>query len=331
MFPGSDVEDDDDDIVQAEGQPANYIMSYRGLQDGVVLKFSVTPAPLGGHDIPVSGGQYVYEAILLLWLHAWFDARTTADATPFIPVFDSKMKTGGDLFGFFSHMDILLPLCLKSLVLRHGDEVQQSLGISEKVLLDKEHMKILELFMEMISSCLMGEAMATPEDRDKALLRALTSSEIVIEFLQGLFAILHQEQIHCLIKTYFRTLRNCETEHLKENNNGMIEFEWTQETIHRVKSSRQLRLRAVEMLAVLPSFLALNFPLKYSDRAANLSSSGMKSTWKMQYSEADQERASDNWPTLPRDGKLPESGWLAKILVDEGLWICGLSCEAVGR
>jgi len=86
---------------------------------------------------------------------------------------------------------------------------------------------------------------------------------------------------------------------------------------------------------VLPAFLSLNFPLKFADRpATSQSGSLVKPTWKMQYIE---NTTDDICPKLINqsygyasgDSRRPGSGWLARLLTQEGLSVCSLSCEAV--
>lgn len=337
IFPGSDAEEDDDIVEKNDRihRPA----SFRGPRDGLIMKFTIQGVHhYIGKDLPVAGGQHVYEAIILLWLRAYsdYDSDRSKNGVSDIPIMDLSSRATNLLFDFFSHLDVLLPLCLKSFALRHGIEVQHVHGTSDNVVLDKDHAAILEMLAEILARCLMGQALAYTENadfkgRDKALLRALASSEWVVEFFQGLLAFVHPENMHRIIKRYFKTLRTFETEHVKENSDGLLEFSWTERTIHRVRSSRQLRLRAVEMLSVLPSFLALNFPMKFSCSTAwsGDNTTQAESTWMMQYSDTGDKTISGKAETRETDCKLPQCGWLARLVVDEGLSICALSCEAV--
>jgi hypothetical protein len=231
-------------------------------------------------------------------------------------------------------MDLFLPLCLKSVALRLHDGADRG-----KAILDEKHVNVLEqLSMALARSIMLqystNDYIDAPES---ALSQALMSSEHVLDFFEGLFAVLHPQHMRCLIESYMKALRDCEDEHIKENNDGLLEFDWTKQSMHQIRLSRQLRLRAVEKLAVLPSFLQVNAPLKFSDHFLSHSTTVDNegdSTWKIQYSDSNHDAPSHGRPphefmTRNVDKKLPESGWLAFVLADEALSICALSCEAV--
>ena len=268
-------------------------------------------------------GEYLYESLLVLWIKVWSEESHT-DRNG-IPVLDSP-ATSLLFMGFFANMDILLPLILKSIALRHG---------SSKAILDAGHVDVLKQFVEMLSLLLMGQALVesksiAPDSKNCSLLKALESADVVVDFLSGMFAVLHPEHMRSMVETFFKTLRACEQ--LKENKDGLAQAEWTAESIQRVKACRQIRLRACEKLAVLPSFLAINYPLKYSDRLEPVTSriNVGDSTWKMQYNETRQCPNSEFIKVSANtDSRRPQSGWLARRLAEELLSICALSCEAV--
>ena len=136
---------------------------------------------------------------------------------------------------FYAHMDIVLPLCLKSIVLRCSNVANPSKIAFAKVVFDDGHMAVFEPFVEMASRALMGEALsgANTLDRSNSLLRAMYSADTVLDFLVGLAAVVHPAQFRVLLARYFTTLRDCETEHL-ETIDGDVAFAWTDERLHRV-------------------------------------------------------------------------------------------------
>ena len=280
---------------------------------------------------------------MVLWLREWLDHvettlkkrdnRSSAGhvATFPIPLFNPISSGVGDVFCFYAHMDYLLPLCLKSIVLRYSDEVSSNFTAATKAILDDNHMLIFEAFVELLVRGLVGQALSgfgPPDERDKALVRALASSDGVLDFLVGLTSLLHPQHMNVLLTKYFHTLRDCETEHLEEHI-AAGDFKWTEESLHRVRCSRQLRIRAIEVFASLPSFLALNYPLKFAGQA--ILTKGSKPSWISQYREITIEKSAVQTAPTYEDGieRLPKSGWLAELLVGEGLSVCSLSCEAV--
>jgi hypothetical protein len=306
VFPGSDNDEDEDEDAPSERKESKYYR-FRGQHGRTPWTFSTSP-------------KYVYEALFVLWSQAWPGSENSNSKN--IPL------------GFCEHMDIFLPLCLKSIALRLHDSSHRG-----KAILDEKHMTVLEQLSVVLAKSIMlqyctNDHIDAPES---ALLQALVSSEHVLDFFEGLFAVLHPQHMLCLITSYMETLRACEHEHIQENNDGLLEFDWTKQSMHQIRLSRQLRLRAVEKLAVLPSFLSLNYPLKFSDHLLSPSrtvDNEGDSTWKVQYSDCNHDALSQGRPrhefmTTSADKKLPGSGWLAFLLANEALSICALSCEAV--
>jgi hypothetical protein len=301
------------------GRPLKFTASGRCLDDAASL----------------ATGKHIYESLLVLWLQVWLEQNDENDRIS-IPDFDSP-STSLVILDLFTHKALLLPIILKSIALRHASQRRSSSG----AVLDPSHIIVLQQFVEMLACCLMGQALAhsnkssTPDGNNYSLLKALESTDVIVDFFCGLAAVLHSEHMRSLLKRFFSTLRLCESEKFKENKKGLPDFEWTAQSIHRVKSSRQIRLHACEKLAVMPSFLALNFPVKYSDRNVPVISRGTSgdSNWKMQYSESKRDDSADyKFSTLQSqsdDAKRPQSGWLARLLLDETLSICAMSCEAV--
>jgi len=344
-LPGSDDEEEgcseDQDSFEANLRLIGGA-TFRGRPDGPMLLFTVRSNT--SHEVPVSSGEYLYESIILLWLRAWLDHVESSltgavDTSSFIfatfpiPEYDATHPCVNSILSYYAHMDVLLPLCLKSIVHRYSIEVSPMYPPTTKALVDDRHMIVFEPFVELLARGLMGQAIGgagSPEGRDLSLFRGLSSSEYVLDFLVGLLGVLHSEHVHCLLRKFFTTLRDCETEHLGTAASG-FDFEWSEESLHRVRSSRQLRLRAIETLAVLPSFLALNYPPKYSLNNFSATRS-KKSTWRQQYREIPEppSHCGGQHPFY-QDGveRLPPCGWLSDLLINEGLSICALSCEVV--
>lgn len=326
LFPeGSDIDD----------TPASELL--RGHFDGPLFAFSVKFER--DNEVPVRCGEFIYESVVILWLRAWLDhveARlrdqdrnpTETVATFPIPKYDPKSYSSESVFSFYAHMDFLLPLCLKSFAVRYSIEVAPSYPIATRAMLDDGHMLIMEPFVELLARGLVGQALSglgSADGRDEGLARALQTSITVVEFLVGLMTILHGEQMHVLLNKFFLTLRDCETEHLGNFLADGGEFSWTEESLHRVRCCRQLRLRAIEMISSVPSFITLNYPKKYPSgvRPPKLPSvSWLHQSHVQGDTGGDPKRDSGNQ-------KLPRSGWLADLLTGEGLLVCSLSCEVV--
>jgi len=344
--PGSDAEDDTDASNQTRpGQKHESvpILKYRNLLDEAVLSFSVKSG--ADDDVALGRGKFVYETIIVLWLRAWLDhvegsfrkpsihtgRQTTTFDVPYIDPSVSQPEGNEPIFSFYAHLDFLLPLCLKSIVMRYSEDVMSRYPPGSKVMLDEGHLRIFEPFVELLARGLVGQAlsgMSSAEAREVALRRALESSDVVLDFLIGLFSVLHAEHMRILLTNYFAILLDTETEHLGDNINETT-FEWTDENLHRVRCSRKLRLRGIEKLSVLPSFLAMNYPMKYSRSIESLESK--KATWLKQYNDIDPDSPSSIEDSLEENGveKLPHSGWLARLIIVDSLSVCALSCEAV--
>ena len=326
---GSATDSDSDDEGISNGLP-----SFRGPSDCPILRFSASRG--AESDFLVACGSFLYESIFLLWLRAWLDfieggidSSVSVDnkITSFVILPESGSKNDQPIFAFFANLDFLLPICLKSIVMRYSREISPNYPASTKAIVDDGHLRVLEPFVEMLARGLMGQALAglcSGETLEESLLRALKSSTVVNEFLAGLATVLHAEHIHSLLSKYFRTLRDCETEHLGDLSS--TDFQWTLENLHRVRSSRQLRLQAIEGFSTMPAFIALNFPRKYT--GATPSEKATRADWLHQYVDFDEK---DFWnPRVHSPSKrAPPSAWLAQLLTREALSICSLSSESV--
>lgn len=314
---------------------------FRGQLDGPLFRFSLTFEQ--NNQIPSGLCDYVYESIIIMWLRAWLDhvelslrerSSNSADqaATFPIPPYDFAPNNSRVIFRFYFHMDLLLPLCLKSFIFRYNSHVSPLFPPATKVVLDHNHMLVLEPFVELLARGLVGQVLSglgSIESREESLQRALKSSEKILDFLVGLVSFLHAEHSRALLSKFLHTLRNCETEHLGSDISD-INFHWDEESLHRVRCCRELRIRTLETLLVLPAFVNLNYPLKFSGQAEYSKSS--RASFFQQYQETDVNRSwSASNSIIYKDGfdRLPKSGWLADLLIGEGLSVSALSSEAI--
>lgn len=346
FVPGSDDEDSTVEIPPRQDGTygvENTSSVFRGNQDGPL--FILSSASVHEGEISLAGGQFVYESIMMLWLQKWSDhfymqvedtenplQRGSRRAIAFpLPRFDPLRPSENILISFFDHMDLFLPICLKSVALRYSVEVLPLYPPATKVLLDKGHETIFEGLVEMLARGLVGFALAGIESSSKEenLFRAVSASEGVVDFIVGLIPILHAEHMRAIISKYLKTLKDTETEHLGGSFPD-IEFSWTEESLVRVRCSRQLRLAAIEAFASVPSFCNINVPCKLSEELRPVKP--RSALWLRQYHSGERSKSTDLdiSPKYP-DGveRLPLPGWLSDIVVDEALSVCSLSSEAV--
>lgn len=342
LFPGSDIDDDDDDSASynESKERAAYCSNssiFRGSRNCRKLEFSIRRHHINRKKSQkVTRGLYTYESIMILWLKSWEDYVNTIHQSSskngiVINFLGNKSNNCGDKYAmFYLQIDILLPIMLKSICLRCAPVSNSSSKHNVvRYILDKDHAFMFDSFVEMLAIGLMGQAMAELQQNTEhgTLDKAIVACDHVVDFFIGLFAVFHPAHMEGLICKFFTTLRACETVQNGPCKDGP--FEWNETTLHRTKCSRQLRLRAIEKLAVLPNFVALNFPLRFLDKIVSVPSK--KSSWTMQYgihtlSDKSRDRFEDESTT---DGMLPRSGWLASLLTNESLSMVALACEAV--
>ena len=343
VFPGSDDEHSREDTKESQGQEQSRFdkISFRGQLDKPLFKFSLNFEQK--NQIPSGLCEYVYESVIVMWLRAWLDhvelslrertsSSTNGAATFPIPPFNFSDHSSQMIFHFYAHMDLLLPLCLKSFIFRYSSRVTPLFPPTTKIILDPNHMLLLEPFFELLARGVVGQVLAglgSAKSREESLQRALLSSDIILDFLVGLISILHAEHSRALVSKFLHTLRNCETEHLGSDVSD-INFQWDEESLHRVRCCRVLRIRTLEALLILPAFVNLNHPPKYSGQT-DYSKSTTKSAWFQQYQETDMKNSWSTEQTLHDDvvDRLPKSGWLADLVIGEGLSVSALSSEAI--
>lgn len=339
MYPGSDADEDFGDADSGQDTDEPVLRSCDDVQD---LAFTISDSGVTNTNEP-DIFPFVYEMTMVLWLRSFVaqiemcggdDEDSISDGPPSIrhsALFralseDANVSASAPFYMFHSHMDILLPLCLKSFLLRCTSVLPDSVQ-SGRILLDECHMKVFVLFIEMLAHGLIGEAMEGPDDdaeADLALLKSLSTSQFVLDFIVGLASVLHPQHVAVLLQRHFKILRDFEIP--DETSSGA--FVWSKNAIRRARCSRQLRLRSVERLACLPNFVALNYPLKYRDKPR--SSSQQSVSWFAQSTAEEMDGLDSSiCPYLDGRGRIPESGWLANLLAGESLSIASLSCEAV--
>jgi hypothetical protein len=319
VLQGSDGEFDSGD-----GQPENGDRNgkandpvFRGEASSILLPFSY------GH-LDTNEAQsrvFAYEPIIALWVKAWIRHTSRSKECDFPPLRLWQEDRGSPIYGFYAHMDILLPMCLKSIILRCAPLLPQSPSTS-RIILDNSHMEILFPFVGVLASSLLGEANSGYE-KDEALSMALHSMDTVLDFLIGLASVLHPQQLAELLQKFFKVLRDAETYGASV---GLQEdFKWTPDSIHSVRCSRQLRLRAIERFSTIGPYLAINFPMKFTEWKPG--NRPIRRTWAAQSKSVG--KAVHDVPSTKPGGAdlLPKSGWLADLLVNESLLICSLSCE----
>lgn len=293
---------------------------FRGEASCILLPFSY--GHLNTDD--AKSHVFAYEPMMALWVKAWLrhmSGNSASKESAFPPLRLWHGDSGSPIYGFYVHMDILLPMCLKSLILRCSPMLPQSPS-STRIVFDTSHMEVLFPFMGVLASCLLGEA-NTGDEKDDALSMSLDSMDTALDFLIGLASVLHPQQLAELVQKFFKVLRDAET--FVEGMEKGAAFAWTPESIHAVRSSRQLRLRAVERFATIGPYLAINFPMKFTEwKPGNRE---YPPSWTEQFSAAS-KNVVEIAATKPVGADLlPNCGWLADILVSESLVICSLSCE----
>ena len=148
-------------------------------------------------------------------------------------------------FSFTRHISFFLPLCLKSLALRCSQHYTTKL-IVPMTFLDDRHMQILAPLVETIALGIMKEAMSGSSgesNSDQMLVKSLSNSDCALDFLVGLFALLHPSQVSTLIVCYFNVLEECEDPIEMNQNQGEFRHK---PILRRINCARQIRLHAVE-------------------------------------------------------------------------------------
>jgi hypothetical protein len=282
---------------------------------------------------------HLYERLFTLWVQSWtsFAAQlqserqmrassATVPAWPYEALLSSNNPSAGEKLAvsFIRHGAFFLPLCLKSLAMRCCRQ-QSTYMIVPMTFLDESHLQILCPLVETLAIGAMREALSgssATSNADQTLARAFSTNKTSLDFVIGLFALLHPSQVSSALRAYFAMLDECEdpinTGHHTADSVDKHKF-------RRVKCARLLRLHAVEMLAVMPKFIALNYPPKYTGHTPKTNSEA--SMWTNQRNNTQDENKLQ--ACLEKFDRYPQSFWLAELLMDQCLSIVLNGCEAI--
>jgi len=278
------------------------------------------------NSVPNGFGDYLYETIIVIWLRAWLDhvqrvngGSIIAFPVPKVSPMEASVLT---VMQLYSQAYCLLSLCLKSMVLRFRTQTACSNLKAPRVVLDELHMRLLEPFVELLARGAVGVALVGIETsesvKEDQFLKAISAGETVLDFLVGCASIVHSTQFNLMLRKYFSTLRDCETEHMSLRVNSGYPYEWNEESLIRVRTCRHLRIRAIEVFAALPNYVASQ-GFSVAEESSSPAHQAQLPSW---FDQKTKEHV--HW-----SGRAEMKQSLGKILCDEGLAICSLSCESV--
>ena len=326
--PGSDIEDEDAAESLSHSGSAYYTSegTFRSPFNCQVLRFSIKgERNSDSRYLPIGRGDFIYESLLVLWLHAWMSQSGDMSTLDI-----GATSKGKNAQMFFDHLDVLIPICLKSIVLRYSKAVEAPQSRISRVIVDQGHMNVLTSFMEMLALFVMeqsAEGLETTNDASADLEEALVNVDYIVDFLVGLCAVFHPAQIDTLLNKLFDVLRQCDGMKRGSEQTQSV-LDWSADALRRSKCSRKLRLRIIERLAVLPNFVALNYPRRVMSE--KISGRKKKESWTNQHNDSTSDEPAPSGDLLNSgDDLLPKSGWLAELLTIEALSICSQSCQAV--
>jgi hypothetical protein len=289
-----------------------------------------------------SSSSYLYEIISALWVHSWtsFAAQlreekqlkgssATLSMWPYEVIQGSNNPSAEEktATSFIRNISFFLPLMLKSLAIRCAKRPTTPLVIP-MTFLDDWHMQILIPLVETIALGTMREAMSGSSgisNADQMLAKALSTNQYSIDFLIGLFACLHPSQVSTLINAYFSMLDECEQPIAFSKSRTVDSSD--KQNLRRVKCTRLIRLQAVEKLAVMPGFIAVNYPPKYTGYCPKKTPSS--TTWTNQSSKNNPPDSNELQACLEKIDRYPQSFWLSHLLMDQCLSISLRCCNAI--
>lgn len=225
---------------------------------------------------------------------------------------------------FIRNISFFLPMIAKSLATRCL-KCETTPLVIPMTFLDDSHMQIFVPFVETITIGTMREAISGSSgvlNADRMLVKALSTAHYMLDFLIGLFPCLHPSQVSTLLNAHFSMLEECEkisVVGLNASNSA------DKENLRRVKCARLLRLHAVEKLAAIPKFVALNFTPKYSSYCHKKNAGS--SSWTHQI-----DSNSDNsgvQTSLEKIDRYPQSCWLSGLLMAQCLSIALRCCKTL--
>jgi hypothetical protein len=217
-------------------------------------------------------------------------------------------------FSFIRNVTFFLPLCLKSLGLRCAKSITSKLTVP-MTLLDDNHIQVFIALFETIVLGLMRQAISGSNgfaNSDQMLTKSLMDCDVVMDFLLGIFSFLHPSQCATLLLAYFNILEQCNS---IESNTRLS------------KCASQIRLHAVERLAVMPSFAKLNFPIMFTGTYPRTKVANFY-TWLNQSSAiiSGESLVQKDWNSVQR---FPNTFWLSTFLINQCFSICESSCALI--
>lgn len=255
---------------------------------------------------------YMYERILATWLHLLTNECNANDK-------ELKETYSMVTKSFLSHVDFLLPLCLKSLTLRLS-KPKRSIEVIPSSFLDADHLQTISVLLAFIAKGLISSTKYNIKDTDfhLALQAVLIQCDSVIEFITGLFALIHPQQVSQLVFAYIRSFQDAEDSYNVEE----LDTEDPYNLIGFISCCRQLRIRSYERLASMPNFVAINFPYRY--RTTSCQNQNVSNLSWIQ-----QQHLVDDSIKAVVDCKAPKRHWLAELVVQDCLSIAHNSFETI--
>jgi hypothetical protein len=218
------------------------------------------------------------------------------------------------------HIEIITSLCLKSIVRKHCNH---TFGLATKVLMEKDDFDLIEAFTRHLVHCLIFMCKESTDDfsqRESCLQNALKSSHVVLDFIVGLSSIVRAKQAENLVSLYFEILRNHEIISLQKLTNTDTPAQ-SEEFYYQMKCSQQLRILAAETLSSMPSFMALNVPMKYV--VTDKPDVRKEATAWLKHHVG---RIQVALPGFDKSNAPVKSGWLSELMIVECLNICSAVC-----
>jgi hypothetical protein len=268
---------------------------------------------------------FLYEVVSVVWVQAWTStaASMKSDAqfhgsSSYMPlwprelVFSGHNSTSGVFaFSFVRNISFLLPLCLKSILLRCAKS-NTSKQIVPMTFLDDNHIQVLIALFETIAIGLMRQALSGSSgfaNSDQQLTKTLVDCDFVLDFLVGIFAVLHPSQCATILLAYFNILEEC----------NAIEC-----NTRLSKCAGQIRLHAVERLAAMPAFARLNFPIMFTGTYPR-TKVARSYNWANQDSVivSGESIVQKDWNSVQR---FPHTHWMSTFLINQCFSICESSC-----
>ena len=143
----SDIEESDDEKIDDLGSLSGgaYYTSegtFRSPWNCQVMHFSISRdqnSKQNHLNLPMGRGDFIYESLLVIWLRVWqnqdrhtkkINLQTGSSSSLkysfLLPSFSGNSQVHDSTLKFFDHLDILMPLCLKSIILRYSSKVQDT-------------------------------------------------------------------------------------------------------------------------------------------------------------------------------------------------------------